>query len=491
VKWTIGQRITAGFATAIVLVVVVAAAALWTLERTERAYGDSMDVERTGLRQALQAQVEIRGANVNYLRYLLEQDAQFLTNYNREVESGIGNLVRLREAEVDAQLRGLWGQALDAANRWQDAANRSMAQHRAGNVEAAFDIRREEAQPARQSLDASMEQAVASAAERTEDSITAAQSLADRARTALLMVLALAVLLSILAAWLLDRAVRLPLHETSNVLASSATEILATTTQQATGAQESLAAVTQTAATADQVSQTAEQAAERARGVAGSAQKAAEIGRQGRQAVEESATAMAQVREQVDLISESIRALAEQAQAIGEINATVTDLSEQTNLLALNAAIEAARAGEQGRGFSVVAGEIKNLADQSKSATARVRQILNQIEVASDTAVQAADEGGRRVVQSERQVEQAGETIRALAEAIAGAAQAAAQISASAGQQSTGMAQIRQAISNIQHASQQNLAATRQAEAASRDLNQLSSRLLSLVGASSRGLPEA
>src|SRR3546814_17620841 len=87
---------------------------------------------------------------------------------------------------------------------------------------------------------------------------------------------------------------------------------------------------------------------------------------------------MGTVREQTGSIAESILALAEQAQAIGEIIATVSDIAEQTNLLALNAAIEASRAGEHGKGFTVVANEIKALADQSKKATVPVRQHLGE-----------------------------------------------------------------------------------------------------------------
>src|SRR5207237_31828 len=130
-----------------------------------------------------------------------------------------------------------------------------------------------------------------------------------------------------------------------------------------------------------------------------------------------------------------ILALAEQAQAIGEIIATVNDVAEQTNLLALNAAIEASRAGEHGKGFSVVAGEVKGLAEQSKRATAQVRQILGEIQKATNAAVLSTEEVTKGVAAAGRVAGQAGEAIRELAEALGEAAQAATQIVASAGQQ--------------------------------------------------------
>jgi methyl-accepting chemotaxis protein len=270
------------------------------------------------------------------------------------------------------------------------------------------------------------------------------------------------------------------IREAAGELASTTAEIVASTTEQAAGAQEQAAAVSQTVATVGQVSQTADQSAQRAKGVGEAVQRTREVGRAGRQAVQESIAALGTLRERVEGTAENILALAEQAQAIGDIIATVNDIAEQTNLLALNAAIEASRAGEHGKGFSVVAGEVKALADQSKRATAQVRQILGEIQKATNTAVLSTEEVTKGVAGAAKVADQAGDAIKALAEALGEAAQAAAQIVASAGQQATGMAQIGQAIQNIDQVAKQNLAAMRQAEQAAQDLNALGNRLADL-----------
>jgi methyl-accepting chemotaxis protein len=272
-----------------------------------------------------------------------------------------------------------------------------------------------------------------------------------------------------------------PINRTVDQLTSVSAEILAGTAQQAAGMREHSSAVTETVTTVDEVLQTSEQAAQRAQAVADTAQRAAQIGHNGRQSVADSVSAMGTVRDQTGSIAESILTLAEQAQAIGEIIASVNDIAEQTNVLSLNAAIEASRAGEHGKGFSVVAGEVKALADQSKKATAQVRQILGEIQKATNAAVMVTEQGSKSVNEAIKTVNDAGATIRTLADIITEAVQSAAQISASSAQQATGMRQIHQAMQNINQVSVQNLAATNQSEQAAKHLATVGAALKKLV----------
>jgi methyl-accepting chemotaxis protein len=272
-----------------------------------------------------------------------------------------------------------------------------------------------------------------------------------------------------------------PVNRTVEQLTSVSAEILAGTTQQAAGMREHSSAVTETVTTVDEVLQTSEQAAQRAQAVADTSQRAAQVGLAGRKSVEESVNAMNTVRDQTGSIAESILTLAEQAQAIGEIIATVNDIAEQTNVLSLNAAIEASRAGEHGKGFTVVAGEVKALADQSKKATAQVRQILGEIQKATNAAVMVTEQGSKSVNEAIKTVNDAGATIRTLADIIAEAVQSAAQIAASSAQQATGMRQIHQAMQNINQVSVQNLAATNQSEQAAKHLTAVGADLKKLV----------
>ena len=89
--------------------------------------------------------------------------------------------------------------------------------------------------------------------------------------------------------------------------------------------------------------------------------------------------------------------MAKHSNEIQSITSIITDISEQTNLLALNAAIEAARAGEYGKGFAVVAEEVRKLAEQSKNSATQIASMVQVIQSASGEAVKAITDGGNKV----------------------------------------------------------------------------------------------
>lgn len=282
----------------------------------------------------------------------------------------------------------------------------------------------------------------------------------------------------------MNHNLRLLIHEIqsgSGNLATVSTQIMAATAQQASGVAQQSAAVAQTTATVEEVKASADQAVEMAQTVNENAQAASRVAQAGVEAARSATVGMNDIKARVAQISENILALSEQTQAIGEIITVVGDLADQSNLLALNAAIEAARAGEHGKGFSVVAQEIRLLSEQSKSATAQIRGILEEIQRATNTAVMTTEQGLKVADLGQTSLERVAGTITDLAGVIQQSAYSAQLIGASVRQHSIGMEQIASAMNNINTATRESLSTTRHTKSAAEELATLATRLKALT----------
>ena len=262
---------------------------------------------------------------------------------------------------------------------------------------------------------------------------------------------------------------------------SAAGEILASTQQQASSTREQSATVHEITSTMQEISQSGAQIADRARQVAGAVEATSSASTAGIQAVADTNRTMETIREQVEEVAENIVALSEKTQAVGEIVATVNDIAEQSNLLALNATIEAAAAGEQGNRFSVVANEMKNLADQAKQCTVQVRTLLGDIRKGINTSVMLTEEAVKRVESGKTQADVTERTIRDMTQTTQESVQAFQQIIAATNQQQIGLDQVTQGMQDIRQAAEQTASGTAQLEKAVTNLNDLSQQLRQAV----------
>lgn len=114
-------------------------------------------------------------------------------------------------------------------------------------------------------------------------------------------------------------------------------------------------------------------------------------------AIEDSVRRINEVASMVADSTSVVDKLGQSSQQIGQIVETIAGISDQTNLLALNAAIEAARAGEAGRGFSVVAEEVRKLAEQSQTAAGQIATLITSIQQETARAVSSMKEGNAAV----------------------------------------------------------------------------------------------
>ncbi len=262
---------------------------------------------------------------------------------------------------------------------------------------------------------------------------------------------------------------------------SAAAEILASTQQQASSTKEQAATVQEISTTMQEISQSGSEISEKAKQVAASAEASSAASHSGITSVQSTSRLMEGIRQQVEEVATKIVSLSERTQAIGEIVQTVNAIAEQSNLLALNASIEAASAGEQGSRFSVVASEMKSLAERAKENTVQVGGILGEIQRGINSSVMLAEEAVKRTDSGKQQAEVSERTIHQMTQTTVESVHAFQQIIGATSQQQIGFDQVTQGMRDIRQAAEQTAIGTAQLEKALANLNDLSSQLRAAV----------
>ncbi len=236
------------------------------------------------------------------------------------------------------------------------------------------------------------------------------------------------------------------INNSSQEVASGNNNLSHRAEQQAANLEETASSMEELTSTVKNNSENAQQANQ----VATSARKLAE---KGGEIVNSAVSAMQEINES--------------SNKIAEIIGVIDEIAFQTNLLALNASVEAARAGEQGRGFSVVATEVRNLAQRSATAAKESKELIQ-------TSVQKVRSGTQFV----------NETGKSLSEIVTGVKKVGdivAEIAAASAEQSQGIEQVNLAVSQMDEITQQNAALAEQASAASVSMSDQSTNMTQLL----------
>ncbi|HGM5491272.1 TPA: methyl-accepting chemotaxis protein [Serratia fonticola] len=236
-------------------------------------------------------------------------------------------------------------------------------------------------------------------------------------------------------------------------VSTAAGEIAAGNTDLSSRTEQQAAAVEETAASMEQLTATVKQNADNAHHANQLATDASQTAQQGGKLVSN--------------VVSTMRDISNSSQRIAEITTLINGIAFQTNILALNAAVEAARAGEQGRGFSVVASEVRNLAQRSAQAAKEIEGLIT--------------ESVNRVQSGTALVEDTGNTMEQIVRSVTHVRDIMAEIAAASDEQTRGIAQIGQAIVEMDHTTQQNAALVEESAAAADSLEEQAEMLLQSV----------
>jgi methyl-accepting chemotaxis protein len=242
-------------------------------------------------------------------------------------------------------------------------------------------------------------------------------------------------------------------RNSSDSIATGSSQIAAGNTDLSQRTEEQASNLQQTAASMEQLTATVKQNADTARAatqIASSATAAAATG--GR--------VVGQVVSTMEEISNSSR-------KIVDIIGVIDGIAFQTNILALNAAVEAARAGEQGRGFAVVASEVRSLAQRSAEAAKEIKTLIGASVEKVESGTHLVDEAGKSMAEIVTQVTRVNDLI--------------GEISSASMEQSTGIGQIGDAVNQLDQVTQQNAALVEESAAAAESLKVQAAQLAQVV----------
>ncbi|MCA1994990.1 MAG: methyl-accepting chemotaxis protein [Coleofasciculus sp. S288] len=249
--------------------------------------------------------------------------------------------------------------------------------------------------------------------------------------------------------WKISENIKSRLKRAINTLATSSSEISTTIEEQERIASQQAASVNETTTTMDELEASCRQASEQAQSAVSAARQALQVAESGTQAVGETLEGMFALEKKVGAIAEQIVHLSEQASQIGSISQLVSDLANQTNMLALNSSVEAVRAGEHGKGFSVVANEIRKLADQCQRSAEKINVLVSEIQSAINSTVMVTEEGTKTVASGVQVAQKTNQAFTSVSDAINKVVLNNQQISLNLKQQVDAMQQVIEAMETI------------------------------------------
>lgn len=534
---TIRRRIIASFAVVLLVMSAMAAIAyVWFLQ-TERE-AENVETKTVPALYYSSQLMTVWSEGHGHIREFVLSDTQ--TDKNRVSDALLANRDRMRnllksyegtiDTEQDRQNYNLVRQLLDQIVPVEDGLLNAGKAAAAGGqaLDQSATVRRE-VDPISRRLDTALQAMVAFNKSEADQSTQRIISVVRKAEFGLIISFVVALGFSLLCAYLLFRAVTVPLAKLLGIVDvmrrgdfserlelarrdefstladglnamaddlaglighvqksgiqvnTSITEVAATSKEQQATANEIAATTTEIGATAKEIAATAIELVRTMDEVSGVADQTASLAGGGQTGLSRMEATMRHVMEAAAAINGKLAILSEKAGNINQVVTTITKVADQTNLLSLNAAIEAEKAGQYGRGFAVVATEIRRLADQTAVSTYDIEQMVKDIQSAVAAGVMGMDKFSEEVRRGMQEVQQVGGQLSEIIEQVQGLVPRFEVANEGMQAQATGAGQISEALSQLSEAAQQTVESLQQSTLAIDELNQVSSGLRSSI----------
>ncbi|MGX5725968.1 methyl-accepting chemotaxis protein [Metapseudomonas otitidis] len=416
-----------------------------------------------------------------------------------------------------------------ARDRYMEQSRLAVSQTQAGNSEEARHTVEEKLGDYAEQLANALGELARINSEGAKRASAASDATFDNAVTLVIVVIAIAVVLTILMAVIFTRSITLPLAQavdvarvvasgnlthrieaqgqdepahllrslqemqtslrstiqhiadSSSQLASASEELHAVTEDSTRGLHQQNTEIEQAATAVNEMTTAVEEVARNAVSTSEASKQADHTARSGREQVGQAVNSIAQLAGDVANTSSKVEELADNVRDISQVLAVIRSIAEQTNLLALNAAIEAARAGEQGRGFAVVADEVRALAHRTQQSTQEIEQMINTIQQGTSQAVTSMQSSRERVDFTLEVARAAGAALDEIALAISSINERNLVIASASEEQAHVAREVDRNLVNIRDLSLQTSAGADQTSAASQELSRLAIDLNSVV----------